>query len=247
MRRDRTLIQLIHQFFQQVLQFRNQAFNRLFNQLLHRPVMRRVGQGLVLIGVGWLIVSAIALAQAAMQPTDGILVLGGSIRREIYAAELSTLHPELPILISKGSEPPCIRKIFERDQTPVHRVWLEQCADSTFGNFYFGLPILQSWGVRHVQLVTSPTHLPRALWLARVMLSSHGIWVTPNLVEEMGVPGNQEAWWKTILDVSRGGFWAIASLFYQAQCDDVLPLSQVDVSNWDSQDVQCERQAGLDN
>lgn len=222
------------------------TFYKFCNRLLQQPITRRVGQGLLLVILGWLIVSAIALAQAAMRPTDAVLVLGGSIQREIYAAELSTLYPELPILISQGSEAPCIRKIFEWDQAPVHRVWLEQCADSTFGNFYFGLPILQAWGARHVEVVTSPTHLPRALWLARVMFSSHGIWATPNIVKETGIPGNQEAWWKTILDVSRGGLWAIASLFYQPQCGDIVPLSQIDISSWDSQAVQCERQAGLD-
>lgn len=235
MKRDRNFLYLFVQLAQDALK-----------QLWQHPSVRFVGRGLLLMVMGWLIVSAIALTQSAMQPIDGVLVLGGSIQREIYAAELSMRHPQLPVLISQGSDAPCIRKIFERDQSPVHRVWLEQCADSTFGNFYFGLPILQAWGVRHVQVVTSPTHLPRALWLARVMLSSHGIWVTPSLVEETGVPGNQESWWKTSLDVSRGGLWAVAGLFYRPKCNDILPLSQVDLSSWNSEVVQCERQAGLD-
>lgn len=247
MRRDRTFLTWLSKRWQQRQQENwSKAWHRLGGQLWQQPGLRLVRRGLLFVVAGWLIVTAIALVQSAMQPIDSRLVLGGSIRRELYAAEVSIQQPEVPILISKGSEAPCIRKIFERDQAPIHRVWLEECADSTFGNFYFSLPILQAWNVRHVEVITSPTHLPRALWLARIMLGSHGIWVTPNLVNETGIPGNQEAWWKTILDVGRGGLWVIPSLFYQPQCDNVIPLSQVDISHWENQPTVCERQAGLD-
>ena len=200
--------------------------------------------GLVLLG--WLLAIAIALSQSAAQPPDGVLVLGGSIQREIYAAQIARQLPQLPILISQGSEDPCIWLIFQRDQAPVHNVWLEHCADSTFGNFYFSLSILQSWRVRHVKLVTSPSHLPRSRWLGQIMLGAHGIWVTPDLVEETGIPGNQESWLKTSLDVTRGLAWAVASQFYQPRCSEVVSLVNVDMAAWRDRDFSCEHQAGLE-
>ncbi|MFM7788957.1 MAG: YdcF family protein, partial [Microcystis panniformis] len=38
------------------------------------------------------------------KPVDAILVLGGSIRREIYVANLAKQYPHLPILISQCSQ-----------------------------------------------------------------------------------------------------------------------------------------------
>ena len=90
----------------------------------------------------WLLNTGIALHRAVGQPVDAFLVLGGSIQREIYAAELAKQYPETPILISSGSQDPCILYLFDRSLAPKNRIWLEHCADSTFGNFYFALPIL---------------------------------------------------------------------------------------------------------
>ncbi|MEC4853231.1 MAG: hypothetical protein SAJ12_19800, partial [Jaaginema sp. PMC 1079.18] len=80
---------------------------------------------------------AFQLVRGATQPVDGFLVLGGSIQREIYTAQLLQQFPDIPVLISHGSPEPCIWLIFERENAPRDRVWLENCADSTFENFYF--------------------------------------------------------------------------------------------------------------
>ncbi len=125
-------------------------------------------------------------------PTDAYLVLGGSIRREMHMAQLaSTFSTPSPILISAGSVDPCIRLLFEQAGAALEQVWLEHCAESTFGNFVYSVPILERWGVHHVTLVTSGSHTRRAVILARILFGARGIWVEPLIVDEVGIPGNQ--------------------------------------------------------
>ncbi|MDY6939972.1 MAG: YdcF family protein, partial [Cyanobacteriota bacterium] len=176
--------------------------------------------------------SALRLRDAATGNVDAFLVLGGSIQREIHVARLATQYPDIPILISKGSDDPCILLIFDRERAEIDNVWLENCANSTFGNFYFTQPILQQWGVRRLKLITSPTHLPRAKWLAQIILGSHGIWVETDLVDETGVPGNRESLPKTLVDTLRGLVWAGISQVYAPTCNDLKPLSAVNLDEW---------------
>ena len=195
----------------------------------------------------WLVGNTILLQSAAKAPVDAYLVLGGSIKREIYIANIAKQYPQTPILISSGSVDPCIVGLFQQKNVPLEKVWLEHCAKSTFGNLYFTLPILQKWGVQHIKLVTSPTHLPRAKWLAQIILGAHGIWVETNIIEEIGVPGNRESVLKTGLDVIRGLFWAVGSQIIEPKCADVVKLAQVDMTQWCQNGFKCERQAKLDS
>ncbi|MCG8368001.1 MAG: YdcF family protein [Pseudanabaenales cyanobacterium] len=194
----------------------------------------------------WFLINWLTLKLASTAPVDAYLVLGGSIRREIYVAQQIAYSPQTSVLISSGSQAPCIRIVFEREAAPINQVWLEKCADSTFDNFFFGLPILRQWGVRKVRLVTSPSHLPRAQWMAQIILGTHGIWVEPDIVEEKGVPGNQETSLKTTLDVTRSLFWALISQIYTPKCSEVAHLPEVDLEVWRQQGFKCEHQAGID-
>jgi uncharacterized SAM-binding protein YcdF (DUF218 family) len=197
---------------------------------------------LVLVG-GW----AIALLFASTEPVGTYLVLGGSIKREMYVAnKIAKQHPETPILISAGASPPCVIGLLDRAGAPKQQVWLESCARSTFGNFYFGLPILEKWQVRHVKVVTSKTHLPRAKWLAQIILGSHGIWVEMEIVPEIGVPGNTESWLKTVLDVTRSLVWAGVSQVADApECSKLVRLTEVNLERWCEKGFSCEHQAQL--
>ncbi|MGB3509398.1 MAG: YdcF family protein [Microcoleaceae cyanobacterium] len=220
------------------------------NQTIRRKKRTRKMLLLVLLPIAsgllvWLVGNTILLQSAATAPVDTFLVLGGSIKREIYIANIAKQYPQTPILISAGSQDPCIAGLFQRENAPVDRVWLEHCAKSTFGNFYFTLPILQKWGVQHIKLVTSPTHLPRAKWLAQIILGAHGIWVETDIVEEIGVPGNQESFVKTTLDIVRSLFWAVGSQIIQPKCADVMKLTQVDMTKWCKDGFKCEAQAKL--
>lgn len=193
----------------------------------------------------WTVNNGLILQKASQGPVDAILVLGGSITREIHVAELAKQYPQTPILISKGSLDPCVLLIFQRSQAPWQNVLLEKCANSTFGNFYFSLPILQQWQVDKIKVVTSPTHLPRAIWLAQIILGSHGIWVEPDIVKEQGVPGNRESFLVTAVDVTRALVWAVVSHFYTPECTNLIRLSDVDLNAWKLKGFNCERQANL--
>lgn len=189
---------------------------------------------------------AIALPRNAKSPVDGILVLGGSISREIYAAKLAQKQPNIPILIARGSPDPCIVWVFQKLRSPIDNVWLEICSRSTFTNFMFGLPILENWQVHKVQLITSGTHIMRAKWLAKILLGSHGIWVDLVVAPEKGVPGNSESWTKTGTDLTRSIIWAFFSQMIKPSCAKVYPLSSVDPTAWQDRQFACERQGEVD-
>lgn len=198
----------------------------------------------LIIGI-WLINLTLTLQAAAKKPVDALFVLGGSITREIHVAELAKQYPQIPILISKGSQDPCILLIFQRAKASLENVWVEKCADSTFGNFYYSLPILQKWQAHKVLLITSPTHLPRAQWMAQIILGAKGIWVELDIVKEKGIPGNRENNFVTALDVTRSLLWAIIGQFYSPQCAEVRPLSEVNLVEWKAKGFKCERQGNL--
>ncbi|MBD2249693.1 YdcF family protein [Nostoc parmelioides] len=209
-----------------------------------RLIQKLVGVLCLVLG-SWLIITTITLVFASSQPPDAFFVLGGSIRREIYIAQIAKQYPQIPILISQGSPDPCIKLIFEREVADLSNVWLEKCANSTFENFYYGVPILKRWGVHKVRLITSPTHLPRAKWMAQILLGARGIWVEVEVVKETGVPGNRESWIKTGLDVTRSILWAGLSQIIQPQCPKVMQLSKVNMSTWQSRGFKCEYQGDL--
>jgi uncharacterized SAM-binding protein YcdF (DUF218 family) len=207
-----------------------------------RRLSRNIKLGLCFILVIWLISTTITLVFASSQSVDGFFILGGSIRREIYAANLAKKYPPLPILISQGSPAPCIWLTYQKAAVDSEKVWLENCANSTFENLYYGLPILQSWRVHKIKLITSSTHIFRAKLMAQIILGAHGIWVETDLAEEEGIPGNQESWLKTGLDVIRSLFWVVLSQFIQPQCSHLQRLTDVDMKAWQKLGFHCQHQ-----
>ena len=209
---------------------------------------RLLGTGLLILGIllcGWLLINSLRLQAAASEHVDAFFVLGGGIHREIYVAQLAKQHPEIRVLISQGSEDPCILLIFQREQAPIRQVWLEKCADSTFDNFYFNIPILKQWGVRKVKLITSSSQVPRAKWMAQILFGAHGIWVETDIAPEQGKPGNRESVLKTSLDLSRCMVWAVLSQVIQPRCLKLVPLYAIDLAAWRNSGFRCERQEEL--
>ncbi len=184
--------------------------------------------------------TSISLFFTSFQPVDAFFVLGGSIHREIYVAQLAKQYPQIPILISSGSPDSCILVIFQQEKARLEKVWLEKCAHSTWENFYYGIPILKSWRVHKVKLITSSTHLPRAQWMAQILFGSHRIWVESDIIYEKGVPANNEYWLKTFLDIIRSLFWAISSQIIQPSCPHITKLIDVNLSVLEYQNFHCE-------
>ncbi len=224
-------------------------YYKLFPEFFQNPkilnLLKKFTFGLFLVLAIWLIVTTITLVYVSSKPVDAFVVLGGSIRREIHVAKLVKQYPHIPTLISKGSQDACVWRIFEREAAPMENIWLENCANSTFDNFYYSIPTLRRWGVHNVKLITSPSHLPRSLWMGKIILGSHGIWVEPEIVAETGKPGNRENWLKTGFDISRSILWAGLSQGIQPQCSQIHNLTQVDMNSWQQQGYKCERQGNL--
>ena len=216
--------------------------NNLWVKLIFKASLAIVG----LLCASLLLNITFKLSSHRSLPVDTFLVLGGSINREVYVAKLAKQFPDVPILISQGSDDPCILQIFQREQISIDHVWLEKCADSTFGNFFFTLPILKSWKTKKVKLITSQTHLPRAKLLADIILGANGIAVDLDVAPETGVPGNYESTLKTIVDVTRSLFWALFSQAIQPSCSQLIELADVELSTWEKKGFVCERQADLE-
>jgi uncharacterized SAM-binding protein YcdF (DUF218 family) len=180
------------------------------------------------------------LPQNTLKPADAIFVLGGSIQREIYVAEIANRYPDLPILISRGSDTPCIQKIFLKLQARMNNVWIENCANSTFENFFFGVPIIRQWGTHKVKIITSSTHLPRAQWMAQVQFGAQGIATEVELADGPGVPANQESTRKTILDLTRSILWSGLSPVISPYCSDLVELINFNEKDWLNKPYHCE-------
>jgi uncharacterized SAM-binding protein YcdF (DUF218 family) len=230
------LWQVLHLF-----QKNTQKLTLLVQQIFF-PKIRKITVVISTILAFWLIVNVINVTLAYRQSVGVFFVLGGSIRREIYVAELVKKYPKTPVLISSGSKEPCIWLIFRREAAALENVWLEKCARSTFDNFYYSIPVLRKWKVRKLKLITSPTHLPRAAWMARILLGAQGIWVDVDAVQEKGVPGNKENFFKTGLDIGRSLLWALGSQVIQPQCSEVTKLTDVNMQHWQQQGFKCEHQ-----
>jgi uncharacterized SAM-binding protein YcdF (DUF218 family) len=206
-----------------------------------RLIWRTIVSFLIIIVLARSLDIYLQLQDNSGKPVDAFFVLGGSIGREIYVAKLARANPEIPILISQGSKEPCIWLIFQKESAPLANVWIEKCADSTFDNFVFGLPILKKWGVHKVKIITSSTHLPRAQWMSQIFLGSQGIWAEIELAKEIGIPGNNESFPKTILDVTRSFLWAAANQVIAVKCNGIIRLIDIDMQAWREKGFKCER------
>jgi uncharacterized SAM-binding protein YcdF (DUF218 family) len=213
---------------------------KLKNRQIKWTIFNIIPLALSFLLVSWLFFNTSNLLAASSQPTKAFLVLGGSIQREVHVAELAKQFPDIPILISQGSQDPCVVNIFQEKAANLQNTWLEKCANSTFENFYYSLPILQRWNVNKIKLITSAKHLPRALWIGQIIFGAHGIWVEPEIVTEIGIPANYESWFKTGLDLGRSFVWAGLSHVIQPHCSDVRKLIDVDMEAWQKQEFRCE-------
>jgi uncharacterized SAM-binding protein YcdF (DUF218 family) len=177
---------------------------------------------------------------AYQKPYDAYLVLGGTPNREIFAANLAKEHPDIKVLISGGSQDPCIWLIFDKLKVAKDKVWMEDCSHNTFQNFYYSTPILEKWGVQKVLLITDPPQDKRALPMARIILGSHGIWVDLQIVPNSG---GEQSKYPLAVDVAVSLAWAFASQFYQPQCMHVSHLPEVDMKYWLERGFYCAPQA----
>ncbi len=203
--------------------------------------MWRKGLYAVFICLGaLLLVRASQLLIACMSPVDTYLVLGGTPHREIFVAQLVKQHPGIKVLISGGSEDPCIWLMFDKEKTPKDNVWMESCSKNTFENFYYSAPILNRLGARKVLLITDISQSGRALPMAQIMLGAKGMCVELQLVPNSSGEISRHP---LALDLALSVGWAIVSEVWEPHCAHVTYLPTVDMAYWNKKGFYCAPQA----
>lgn len=138
------------------------------------------------------------------QPPEALLVLGGAIEREEFAANFARVHPELEIWVSGGSNEEYAQWVFSQAGIDLSRVHLDYQAVDTVTNFTTLVDELKSQGVESVYLVTSDDHMLRARAIGSIVLGSRGISFQPLPVPSGRSPEPIE---KVIRDGARSILW----------------------------------------
>ncbi len=154
----------------------------------------------------------IAIAQLIAPQPQAILMLGGGGDREEFTAYFAKDYPDLDVWISSGKDPTAVRAIFAAAKSSVYspqgggRLRLDYSASDTVTNFTTLVAPLQQQHIRHVFLITSEYHMPRARTIATFVFGSQGIAVTP-----IASPSNepQESVWRTVRDAGRSILWIV--------------------------------------
>ncbi|ABG51078.1 protein of unknown function DUF218 [Trichodesmium erythraeum IMS101] len=172
------------------------------NTKLHRLKISLISWFLLgLLATLWISYQQIS---GTIKPPQALLVLGGAIEREAFAAEFARQHPNLDIWVSSGSNPEYAEWLFSQAGISQTRLHLDYDAVDTVTNFTTTVDKLKSQGITSVYLVTSDDHMRRAIVIGKIVLSSRGIAFKPLPVPSGRSP---EPIKKAIRDGIRGILW----------------------------------------
>ena len=141
----------------------------------------------------------LAIASHQAPKPQAILMLGGGSDREKFTAQFAQNHPSLNIWVSSGVSCKQANKIFGAADIPEERVNLDYRAVTNFTSL---VKDFEKLNIKHLYLITSEFHLPRAEAIATIVLGSRGITFTP-----IPVPSQQPQ--ETVLHISRDIFRSI--------------------------------------
>ncbi len=150
-----------------------------------------------------LVVAYKGLAGVFQQP-QAVLVLGGALEREVFAAEFAKEHPNLPIWVSSGSNPEYSKWVFSEAGIAADRLHLDYQAVDTVTNFTTLVSEFKSRGISSIYLITSDYHMRRAIVIGEIVLGSQGIAFKPVAVASQQLP---ESLNKAIRDGARSVLW----------------------------------------
>ena len=143
-------------------------------------------------------------AQGFWYNPEAVLVLGGAVERERFAAEFAKQHPGLPVWVSSGSNPEYAEWVFLEAGIDPNRVHLDYQAVDTVTNFTTLADYFRAHGIRSVYLITSDYHMPRAQVIGEIVLGSRGIDFHPVAVPSDRSP---EPIAKVVRDAARAMLW----------------------------------------
>lgn len=153
-----------------------------------------------------LIVAGISFKQmrSLLRQPQAVLVLGGAIEREEFAAQFAHQHPDLPIWVSSGSNPEYAEWMFVEAGISLERVHLNYDAQDTVTNFTTLVDDFKTQNIRSIYLITSDYHMRRARWIGEIVLGSRGIDYRPIAVPSEQSPEPVE---KSFRDAVRAMLW----------------------------------------
>jgi uncharacterized SAM-binding protein YcdF (DUF218 family) len=169
----------------------------------------------------------LAIASYQAPKPQAILMLGGGSDREKFTAKFAQTHPSLNIWVSSGVSCKQAHKIFRKADIPQERISLDYRAVDTVTNFTSLVKDFEKLNLKHLYIVTSEFHMPRAKAIATFVLGSHGITFTG-----VSVPSQQpkESFLHISRDIFRSIFWIITGrsgaslnpnlpLIYKRRCE----------------------------
>lgn len=178
--------------------------NRLYSQFKKSGIFVIAGCILVLLSI---IPIRLAIASFQAPYPQAFLTLGGDPKREEFTAELAKYYPSLEIWVSSGFPPDKANAMFKAANIPSSRVHLDYRATDTVTNFTSLVGDFKARGFKHIYLITSDFHMPRAKTIATLVLGSQGITFTP-----VSVPSNkpQETIFHIVRDGGRSLLWIVS-------------------------------------
>ena len=132
------------------------------------------------------------------------LVLGGDSKREKFAAEFATEHPDIDVWISSGANPEYSTWVFQESHVSLDRLHLDYRAVDTVTNFTTLVDDFERLGIKSVYLITSDYHMRRANTIAAIVLGSRGIHYKPLPVASEQPP---ESLIRSLRDGGRSILW----------------------------------------
>lgn len=168
---------------------------------------------LLLGGVGIIayIPLRVALTRLQAPQPEAILILAGDRQRKVVGAALARANPELPIWLTVApGEPLTMAAYFDPQIIEPDRLHYEPCTTDTVTDFTCTVGDLGRHQIRHVYLVTSDYHIPRATAIAWWVLGSRGIIVTPYPVPcQRAQCRPPESRWRIVRDQIRSVVWLL--------------------------------------
>lgn len=160
---------------------------------------------------GWRLLLLLALLwfgyqqiKSLLRPPQAMLVLGGALEREQFAAEFSRSRPDVQIWITGGSNPEYAQWLFAEAGVDLSRLHLDYRATDTVTNFTSVVDDLKAQGIDKIYLITSDYHMPRARVIATIVLGSRSIEFKPVAVPSDREPEPME---KAVRDGVRAMLW----------------------------------------
>ena len=153
---------------------------------------------LILLGLGY------KQIENFLHPPQAVLVLGGSVEREKFAAAFAQAHPDLPVWISSGSNPEYAEWVFQEAGIAPDRLHLDYRAVDTVTNFTTLVDQFKRQGIDNLYLITSDYHMRRASVIGEIVLGSRGIDFETVAVPSQSSP---EPLNKAIRDGARAVLW----------------------------------------